>query len=316
MALNFEELVSFAQSADGEAVRRFLQQSLQPVTPKEMLDIFTWATVGFVVEGDFGTFNGYDLARKLRGALWPFLTQEASDSAKQGLPCTKTPVCLLDLLWSDAGRLPRGREIPKPWVLRASDPVRVPNGRSQSVVQLVLFGLAATFCEDVAAVLAKAIEGGLRDGSRLQKWHIIDHEILVDEGIDLFQPSKKISLRLLSPLKLSSNGAIALNYGTLLETLVDRIEGLGLWHGVKLSCDFRDIRARARNVVINDDRSDIGRWTRHSSRTNRLIPMVDTRGAIELSGDFSGLEPFLTLLPIVHVGKDTRHGHGWCELSD
>lgn len=317
MRMDYDEMGEFVAAADGHDIRHMLGGALEPVSPLEICDLFTWATISFEIEGEFGASSGYDLARKIRGAMWPQLVEIASTESTKGLACPRKPASLLDILWNDMGRLPRGKDIPKPWVLRATDPKVVASGKPRSLVQLVLFGLASCLCEELADVLAATIEAGLQDGRRKLVLKIIDDEIVIDEGIDQIavKQGQEVKIDLLSPLKLSADGSASFNYTALLPSLIDRIEGLGLWHGVKLSCDFGELRQKARSIKIDERGTEIGSWVRHSGRTNRLVPMMDTRGTLRLRGDFDQLQPFLTLLPIVHAGKDTRHGHGWCAVS-
>ncbi|SNY91601.1 hypothetical protein SAMN04515647_1830 [Cohaesibacter sp. ES.047] len=289
-------------------IRTFVSSNLVSASPSELAENFCWATISLLIEGDFESIGGYDIARRVRGALWPTLTKNACHLAREGKPCRHGPICLLDLLWNEIGRLPRGREIPKPWVLRAfRQPVGA--GRPRAIVQLVLFGLASSYCQLIANLLISIFENGV--GHWDKPWRLLDHEIIRDEGLEIQELGNGLSLRLLSPLKLRSEDRTMSN---LIPGLIDRIEGLGRWHGVKLECDFGALRNIARSIEIIGDRTSQHSWARRSSRSGTTIPMNDTRGLIKLRGDLEPLAPFISLLPVVHAGKDTRHGHGWISL--
>ncbi|TNB47101.1 hypothetical protein FF124_13030 [Martelella lutilitoris] len=314
MESRYDALSAKLARMDGAALRAFLAEVQTPAGPEDLLAGFTWTTLSFLVEGRFFDWQGHDIARKLRGALWPVLVQTASAGAIAGKPCGNTPPSLLDLLWNDAGRLRRGRAIPKPWVIRAGPPVRMEDGVTRTVIEVQLFGLAAALHAAMRDVVYRTVSGGIGKGRFATRWRIVDDAVTTHEGLACETFGTVLGLQLLSPLRLTSDGRASFDYSAMLPGLIDRVEGLGLWQGRRLDCDFGALRAKARAIAIDTEDSSIYAWERRSTRANGKIPMEDTRGMLVLTGDFSGLEPFLSLLPVVHAGKDTRHGHGWCAL--
>jgi len=258
----------------------------------------------------FRGVKGHDIARKVRGALWPLLSANASDEARQGLACVFTPACPLDVLWNDFGPMHRKRELPKPWVLRAEKV----EGADQAYVQFVLFGMASVYAEAVADLLLVAFDHGIGSGFGHGPWNVVDHEIYDDEGVIQEYLGDQTTLKLISPMKLAKDGRPADSLDGFLTSIIDRVDGLGRWHGLKLDCDFKTLKDTAREVRLSTDSLTVDTWSRVSGRSEKEIPMTVIRGSIDMAGPLDEISPYLRLAPIIHVGKDTRHGLGWVKL--
>ncbi|CAH0343039.1 hypothetical protein [Rhizobium sp. CECT 9324] len=313
--MTYDELARFAATCDGATMRSFLTENLQTVSPEGFLNKFTWATVTLLLEGPMIELEGHDIARMVRGGLWPALQATSSQEAAAGRPCTRTPACLLDLLWNDFGRLSRGRDIPKPWLIRAGNPVPKAASTSRAVVQFILFGLAATYCEEAADILCSLFGGTGRTADGVAAWRVLEEEIVIDEGLEQLCLPNQIRIDLLSPLRLARNGAASADYNAFLPGLVDRVDGLALWQGLKLHCDFSALRQHARGIEVLDDETQQHDWHRRSGRTGKVVASSHATGSLVIRGGLAPLAPFLSLLPVCHAGKDTRLGHGWCAVN-
>lgn len=295
----------------GIDLRRMLAGPLPSLDAQALLRCWHWATVAILIEGRFDGLEGHDVARKIRGALWPILRAAASSEALAGRACPRRPACLLDLLWNEHGRVTRAREIPKPWVLRAAIADRLPSGNGMAVVQLVLFGAATSWANEVHDALASTLRAGVARGG----WRMRQTEVLDEVGMEPGPQSDTIRIEFVSPLKMTRDGRPAGDFDGFLSGIVDRVDGLAIWHGLDLECEFARIKNLAHNTCLERVHLDVGSWQRRSARQTAPIPMVDLRGSILLSNLAPELYPFLAIGALTHAGKDTRHGHGWYRIS-
>jgi hypothetical protein len=310
----------------GHEIRQALGGDLPRVTPEGLLAVWHWTTISILIEGNFVRLEGNDIARKIRGALWPVLKSRASPEALRGEPCPRRPACALDLLWNAHGMLNRAREIPKPWILRSVVGTPVRSGIQKARVDLVLFGFAGAWAMEISDAVREAIDGRrtFRGRSR-SAWRFLDAQIVDDLGLPV--PStrpRELILQFLSPLRLTRDGEPAGNYRGLLASAIDRIRGLALWHGVSLECDFAQLREIARASQVDDINMNVSFWKRvskHLSQDNervkidkRVVPVVDLRGEIRLPDVHPDLLPFIFLSSTCGLGKDARHGLGWFHL--
>lgn len=312
---DFAEWTACASLLSGLALRSFLAAPHPGVGIDVIARQWRWTTISLLLEGSFNGLEGHDVARRMRGALWPVLKRHASREAIAGQPCPRQPLSMLDLLWNDHGKITRARNIPHPFVTHAH--IEQDSQASRAVFQLVLFGIAGCLADRVAPLLLEAFAYGVGQDENRQSWRIVDQRISsqrevatrVDARID------QALVILKSPITLKRDGRPANDWNGLLSGLVDRIEGLALWHGLRLDCDFAILKDNARAVAIHDGGTVTTNWARRSTRHRQEIPMQDHRGHLVLEGPLDRLVPYLLIGETTQVGHDTRHGHGWYDVQ-
>lgn len=96
----------------------------------------------------------------------------------------------------------------------------------------------------------------------------------------------------------------------LLMALVRRVAELSESHlGQDLAADFHGLAEAAANIEMTLDFHQF-RFTRHSSRQNRAMPMRGSLGNATLHGELAPFWPFLYLGQWLHVGKKCVFGFG------
>ncbi|MCM5552393.1 hypothetical protein [Pleomorphomonas sp. NRK KF1] len=295
----------------GPALRSFLAAPHPGVGIDVIARQWRWTTISLSLAGDFSSLEGHDVARRIRGALWPVLKRHASKEAIDGLPCPRQPLSMLDLLWNDHGKVTRARDVPRPFVTRAQ--VDRDGGSSRAVFQIILFGIACCFADRLMPLLLEVFAYGVgRDGER-PNWQVLDQQVETESEVAAVVDARidQVLMVLKSPIILKRDGTAASDWHGLLPGLVDRIEGLALWHGLRLDCDFTAVKNDARATRVYDGGIVETRWERRSTRHWHEIPMQDRRGHLVLEGPLDRLVPYLLIGETAQIGHDTRHGHGW-----
>lgn len=299
---------------DGAALRASLAAPSNALDITALAAIWRVATVSVLIEGDFTGLSGADVARKVRGTLWPVLCADGSEAAKAGGPCDRAPVCLLDLLWNDMGALERGRRVPKPFALRGH--VDHASGGQRGFVQMALFGLAAARADEALAVIVRALKDAPGIATRGRRWRAVDARLDDETGVDP-APAGVVAAELtwMTPLQLDRSGAPAEDWSALWPSLIGRVEGLARWHGARLVADVPALFAAGRRLGLDDGEVAIRAWARASTRSGGVIPMRDLAGRLRLVGPLDPLAPYLLIGETTHLGKDTTHGHGAYRLA-
>jgi hypothetical protein len=308
------EWTACAPLLSGPALRSFLAAQHPGVGIDVIARQWRWTTISLLLEGNFDDLEGHDVARRIRGALWPVLKRHASPEAIGGHPCPRQPLCMLDLLWNDHGKMTRGRDIPRPFVTRAH--VDRDGHPDRAVFQIILFGIAGCFADRLVPLLLEAFTYGVGQDASRQSWRILDRQVLSEQEVGTVVDARvdQALIALKSPVTLKRDGVPADDWRGLLPGLVNRIEGMALWHGLRLDCDFTALRDDTRAVRIHDGGTVTRNWARRSTRHRQEIPMQDHRGHLVLEGPLDRLVPYLLIGETTQVGHDTRHGHGWYDV--
>ncbi|ULB11841.1 hypothetical protein ORIO_18575 [Cereibacter azotoformans] len=240
-----------------------------------------------------------ELLHRLRGAVGNVLAQWASAEALRGQSCPFDPPCAFDLFHNAQGFLARGREIPKPFVLRAD--VR----GKDLVLTLRLFGRAVAWASEFQAGLV----GGMRRGLEwpdtgplaLPVRMVLRHEVAPA------RPSRVGALRVATITPLIQRGDDAsedmIDPTSFVTGLANRLSGMAQWHGHTLVLDGAALRdrirasqpeARGRTVPLAR-----GRKTRRGFAGTLSFPDCDAAACLVLA---LGAE--------CHAGADTSTGAG------
>lgn len=304
-----------AARLSGPALRAFLSAPLPRVGIEDIARHWRTTTISLLLKGDFNSLAGHDIARKIRGALWPVLQRQASPEAARGEPCPRQPLSLLDLLWNEPGKITRGRDIPHPFVTRGV--VDLADHPGEAVVHVLLFGIAGCFAERLLLALIESFACGVGADDGRPAWRLAHRNIAVDAGVavDIDAVVDQAVMHFRSPVTLKRDGAAVEDWRGLLTGLVDRVEGLAFWHGLRLDCDFTALKADARAARVHDADISDRNWGRHSSRAGREIPMHGRQGSLLIEGRLDRLVPYLLIGEAAQIGHDTRHGHGWYDVE-
>ena len=125
-------------------------------------------------------------------------------------------------------------------------------------------------------------------------------------------------------LKYLGRWADRIEFHVLISRLIDRIAAIGQFHCdaggdlIASLCPGHDPKSLinlARQITIEEDRSRLGRWTRHSARQHKKIQMDGFVGEVTYAGELQPFLPLLLLGQYTHVGKGCVFGLGKYRLS-
>jgi hypothetical protein len=292
----------------------------------------------------------------LRGALFGALRGQfclAGRGPDCGAPeiAAACPVCFLLAPVDTAD--PRGRDVPRPYVLRGPEsggPVYAPGqvlefglatfGRALSHVPYALLGVeemgqrglgagrgGAFRLDEVwaenpllgqqTAVYQRARGAVVRTpGLPIQATQVqAEAERLAQAG-----GAERLRLELRSPLRLIYNRQLvkpaAFSFRTLLGRLLERLSALYAHYGAGAApFDHGALLGAAEAVQVADRQLRWCELFRGSGRHGRALPMSGLVGSVDLVGDLRPFLPWLVWGTLTHVGKDAAMGNGQLRLE-
>ncbi|HEY3306839.1 MAG TPA: CRISPR system precrRNA processing endoribonuclease RAMP protein Cas6 [Desulfuromonadaceae bacterium] len=124
----------------------------------------------------------------------------------------------------------------------------------------------------------------------------------------------RLTIRLLSPLKLLSNGSQLrqFEFGLFFRSLMRRVSSLAYYYGGhELDYDYKSLADLASTIICSENRFS------YQSEMYGDKKMAGIHGSGCFEGDFSALMPMLVLGTYLHTGKKASFGLGYYEiLSD
>ncbi len=133
------------------------------------------------------------------------------------------------------------------------------------------------------------------------------------------QTATNLSLRLLTPLRIVSNGELnsVPDFQSIFRTLLRRISLLSYFHcGNEPDLDFTGLIERAGQVVTEFRSLRWHDWERWSARQDTRMKMGGVVGRMSFCGDLGEFLPFMRQGELLHVGKGTAFGLGWYEMAE
>lgn len=283
----------------------------------------------------------------LRGALFEALRVQfclSRDACGSPAATRACPVCfLLAPAQEDA---PRGRDLPRPYVLRppADGRTRYEPGE-RFTFGFLTFGRALShFPYALLGVQAMGRRGlGIgRAGFRLEEvwaenpllgrqervYHAadrvvvapalpIDAEQVAAEAARLGAPDR-LTLRFHLPLRLVEGerlvGEQGWRFRPFFQRLLERLAALAAAYAEPAELRFDRLLALAERIEAVERRLRWWDLFRYSNRHGRLLPMGGLVGEVTLAGELGPLLPWLIWGQFTHVGKYADHGNGWYEL--
>lgn len=292
----------------------------------------------------------------LRGALFSALRRQfclAAGGPQCGRPelAAACPVCFL--LAPVEERNPRGRDVPRPYTLRApSDAARSYEasesfefgfstfGRALSHFPYALLGvqemgrqglgvaragafrLAEVWAEDPLTGrqerIYRAGDPTVRAPALPIGWPQVRAEAA---ALAAAGGAQRLRLEFVSPTRLIADGRLVkperFSAAILLARLLERLEALfQRYGGERLDVDPGVLLAHASaRVRIVEQRIAWQELLRASSRHQRLVPMSGLVGTVELEGELEPLLPWLVWGTLTQVGKDAAMGNGCFRLQ-
>ena len=131
--------------------------------------------------------------------------------------------------------------------------------------------------------------------------------------------NKKITISLLSPLRLRFDGRITdkIEFHILIRNLLRRISSLSYFHcGEKLELDFKGFVEKAVAVKLVKSDTQWFDWKRYSTRQEEWMSLGGVTGTVSYEGNLSEFMTLLNLGEYVHVGKGTSFGLGKYEIRE
>lgn len=282
----------------------------------------------------------------LRGGLFEALRSQFcfSPAACGGLHTSACPVCFLlapvDLAAS------RGRDIPRPYVLRPPTDERseyAPGERFE--FHLLTFGRALGHFPYALLGVQEMGRHGLGAGRaelRLQEvW--AEHPLLGSQqrvyrapdptvhGLTLSITDDQVceeaarwaapgclTLRFRLPMRLTDGGRLVgdstWTFRPFFQRLLERLASLSSAYGPAVEVPFAPLLAAADAIRTDERRLRWWDLFRYSGRQGRRLPMGGLVGEVSIAGDLEPLLPWLVWGQFTHVGKYADHGNGWYEL--
>lgn len=282
------------------------------------------------------------LVESLRGRFCALLGNEANPA------CGTQPGCqVCGLLATQNAQNDRGREIPRPFILRPPVGSQVSyRAGDELAFDLALLGGALRYTPYLAVALqAMRLLGRGEEGPRGGRIALRDVWALNDLSGDARRiargdgaavelpglpigraqiearaaslPEDAVTLRLRTPLRLTLDGQPVrqLSFGVLVRRIIGRLSDLSAHYGGASRLFLPPtLLGRADSVAV---RADTTRWVdveSPSSRLQRTTPVGGLIGEICFAGDLRPYMPLLVWAEQVHLGKDTTKGNGWIEI--
>jgi hypothetical protein len=234
------------------------------------------------------------------------------------------PFALGDLLFGSAGRLRRGDERPKSYVVAAE----LRDGAL--VVAITLFGFVGYWAAQAADALCRALQNGIkvaprgqsraRPAIRAARIERLDAVAIPSLGASCFlffdTPLNIPAWRDPALVDLPPREAEAWRAQAFFRVLANRIGGVARWLDYGLALDWPGYLAAARRVRLDAGAMWEERWQRWSSRQpGRPIAMAGERPRLYLEGDLAPFAALLALGETCHVGEDAALGLGRYTLA-
>jgi len=243
------------------------------------------------------------LPGKVRGALGTALHDAASTEARAGVPCPWEPPCAYQVLWQKNGELRPGYALPSPFVIEA-------NAVGDDLWLTVrLFGAAGDYLGEVSDALVRGVRAGLSGAGRLDPARRV---MQAQDGVAVPAIRGMAELAFVTPVLIRNtekgNHVAPL---ALLKGLVDRIDGLARWSGLRLG---EAPKAEALDAIAALDGSweqaEVVPWRRGAMRQGKVLPMGGAVGRVVYRGDLRPVAPLLALGEICFAGARAAFGQG------
>ncbi len=298
-----------------------LRHPLAELPAEELAAMWRRFRIEVVCERPRDFDGGPGLAQRVRGAWGEELGRTLVACAPPG---DTTPFPLVNLLFGSAGRLRRGDERPKSYVVAAE------MRGDALIIAITLFGFPGYWAAQAADALCRALQEGIKvaQPSRSRARPVIrsvrikrlDAVIPPALGSSCFlfldTPLNIPALRDPALVDLPPREAEAWRAQAFFRGLANRVGGIARWQDYGLAIDWQSYLGAARRVRFDAGALWEERWQRWSrNQPGRPIEMTGERPRLYLEGD---LEPFAALLALgetCHVGEDATLGLGRYELA-
>lgn len=247
--------------------------------------------------------DGPWFAGAVRGVLGHALHEQAEHAFKHTPPDEYDPRSAFAVLFRAQGQLPRGLEIPKPFVIET---------RRKDIdifITVRLFGFAAFWKDTVAQALVRGLKNGisLKDTGGLRvPLHVEEMTLDWKPGLRWDgEPVTALKIILKSPLAMRRGKALVNSLDGFLPNLLWRLEGLARWGDMTMIADLPPLLRQCELIQCLDADVTPTAWERRSGVQNgRTIPQAGLLGSFHLTGALS------TLMPALNLGQFTHTGHG------
>jgi hypothetical protein len=125
----------------------------------------------------------------------------------------------------------------------------------------------------------------------------------------------QVTLEFLTPLRIKKyggyqEGSERIEFATLLDLLLGRIEALALFHCGGDWVPNAALREAARSVRVVTRHLSLQRLERYSNRQQQKLPMHGMVGSISFAGNLAAFLPLLRMGEYIHIGAGTAFGLG------
>ncbi len=248
------------------------------------------------------------LPGKIRGALGTALHDAASAEAQAGVPCPWQPPCGYQVLWRKNGELRPGYTLPAPFVIEA-DALE-----DDLWVTVRLFGAAGDYLGEVADALVRGLRAGLSGSGRLEPSRRV---MVAQDGVAVPAIRGMAELSFVTPVLIrNTEKGNHVDPLALLRGLVDRVDGLARWSGLRL-CE--SARAEALDAISTLDgdwrQAELVPWRRGALRQGKVLPMGGAVGRVVYRGDLAPVAPLLAIGELCFAGARAAFGQGRYRLE-
>lgn len=311
-------------AARSAPVARLLERLRRPVaalSPEDLAAVWRRYRIEVVCGRPPDFDAGPGLAQRVRGAWGEQLGRTLVACAPGG---DTTPFTLLELLFGSAGRLRRGDERPKSYVIATE------LQGDALVVVVTLFGFTGYWTAQAADALCRALQDGIKvaqpaqararpaiRSARIERFDAVTPPALGSSCfVFLDTPLDMPGLRDPALVDLAPREAEARRAQVFFCGLANRVGGVARWQDYGLAIDWPRYLAVAGRVRLDGSALWQERWQRWSrNQPGRPIEMAGERPRLYLEGD---LQPFAALLALgetCHVGEDATLGLGRYTLA-
>lgn len=157
-----------------------------------------------------------------------------------------------------------------------------------------------------------------REGERVV--HIPDLPITHSQVLERARclPKNHVTLRLLTPLRLVSDGRLVhrLCFVPFFLRLRDRVQQLwARYGGPEAPFGSPELYEAATDIEVEEDRTRWEDLRSYSQRQGKSLPIGGQVGAVTFGGNLEPLLPLLVWGEVTHCGKDTTKGDGWYRIT-
>lgn len=296
--------------------------------------------VRFARSGNLSTYLG----TTLRGGFGCALRDVAcANPAAQCRDCLLHWRCAYGYLFDtpippQASLMRRYTHAPHPFVLRVlPGQQRSADPGTDLKLTLLLFGRAAEYVPYVVFALQRLGQMGL--GADRVPFEVIS--ITTPEGQVIYEGGKRqpllpaapvvrtatvgephcgrLRLHFRTPTRLRVEGHVRRepDFAAIVSAGLRRLELLCRVHEAgRYEVEAPRLVARAREVRLVRDATRWDDHVRYSRRQGQNMPLGGLRGWAEFAGPVGQFVSLLRLAGMVHIGKDTAFGHGFCEIEE